>query len=133
MGKVATMPQSKGRNASASRLNPRKMIQKSFFSTVPSGILYEPVAGQHLHKQKRRLLMSPPLKLSLAQRLPITAERCWDGNRYNLQDGHRTVAVGALQVLPASQIAVQFRFNLPAHNGLPQAHSARDLVFIDDD
>ena len=55
MGKVATMPQSKGRNASASRLNPRKMIQKSFFSNVPSGVLYEPVAGQRLHKQKRKI------------------------------------------------------------------------------
>jgi hypothetical protein len=40
MGRVATMPQSKGKNASASRLNPRKIIQKSFFSNVPSGVLY---------------------------------------------------------------------------------------------
>jgi hypothetical protein len=36
---VATMPQKKGRNASASKLIPRKMIQKSFFSNVPSEIL----------------------------------------------------------------------------------------------
>jgi len=55
MGRVAIIPQSKGRNASASRLSPRKIIQKSFFSNVPSGILYEPVAGQRLHKQERKI------------------------------------------------------------------------------
>ncbi len=48
MGTVATMPQKKGRKTSASRLRPRKMIQKSFFSIVPNHFTHHPRwAGMH--------------------------------------------------------------------------------------
>jgi hypothetical protein len=37
---VAAIPQKKGKNTSASRLSPTKMIQKSFFSNLSSTAFY---------------------------------------------------------------------------------------------